>query len=179
MTEKVPTEDLFEALVGGRKGSFHLNGLVVKKKLFERCGYFPAHLRLHQDTALFIQMAEFGQLIPGNIEAPVAMRTIHEDNRIIADYNRFATKALLWRTLFFWALAKRLESKKKVMLLRQYLYTALRAARGSKRFCVEDWGLARQIFFESARHPILSTRALAAHLIIKHEMYANPLKGEK
>ena len=33
MTEKVPAEDLFEALVGGRKGSFHLNGVSYSKNV--------------------------------------------------------------------------------------------------------------------------------------------------
>jgi hypothetical protein len=63
--------------VGGGKGHLHLDGLLVKKKIFDSCGLFLENLRLHQDTAMMIQLAETGLLIPGRIETPVAMRRVH------------------------------------------------------------------------------------------------------
>ena len=64
LSEKVKPEHLFDALVNGGKGHLHLDGILVKKKIFDRCGYFHENLRLHQDTAMTIQMAESGVLIP-------------------------------------------------------------------------------------------------------------------
>lgn len=100
---KVPGDDLFKTLVQGGKGYFHTDGLVVKKKIFEKTGLFDEHLELTQDTAMWIKMAAVGQLIPGRLKQPVSMRRVHANNRISASHEKFRHYYfLLWKTLFEW-----------------------------------------------------------------------------
>ena len=60
MSEPIPPEHLFTALVKGGYGSFSIIGLVVKRSLFEKTGLFDECLRLHQDTAMLVKMADRG-----------------------------------------------------------------------------------------------------------------------
>ncbi|MBD3375323.1 glycosyltransferase, partial [candidate division KSB1 bacterium] len=66
----------------GTDGYCHLEGLTVRRKVFERTGLFDAELILHQDTAFFIKLAACARLVAGQVEVPVAMRRVHAQNRI-------------------------------------------------------------------------------------------------
>ena len=82
--EHLPPDQLFHALVsGGGKGSFHTNAITVKRSLFLKTGLFDECLVLHQDTVMWIKMAAVGNLVAGNINKPVAIRRIHNNNRIL------------------------------------------------------------------------------------------------
>lgn len=87
MKEQIPPEALFKALTLQRSGvgKFSMIGLVIKRSLFERTGYFDHHLRLSQDTAMIIKMAAMGRLVGGKLNEPVSMRRVHEANRSSAE----------------------------------------------------------------------------------------------
>lgn len=72
---------LFQALALGGDGYFSCDGLTVRKSVFGKCGYFDEKLRLSQDTELWLRMATFCKLFPGEIYRPVANRTITGENR--------------------------------------------------------------------------------------------------
>ena len=79
--ERLQPEALFTALVVGGMGYFHANGIVVKRSLFDRAGFFDLSLSLHQDTAMWIKMAAVGCLYAGQIEEPVAVKRFYGTNR--------------------------------------------------------------------------------------------------
>lgn len=79
----VSPEELFSVLIRpGYRGHFQTNGIVFRKALLEKTGYFDPELKLHQDTHLWIRMAYFGKLVPGNLNEAVAVRRVHPNNRI-------------------------------------------------------------------------------------------------
>ena len=122
MTENLPPDCLFEELLIGKKGTFHLDALTVKKRIFEKSGYFFERLRLHQDTAMIVQMSACGRLLPGRLTAPVAIRGIHGWNRITGDFNKFYTRFLYCDTLFHWAVQKKLNRTRILVLCKGYVY---------------------------------------------------------
>ncbi len=119
MDPGIVPEDLFTALVLGGWGSFHTSAIVVRRDLFERTGLFDVHLRLHQDTAMWIKMAALGRLMPGQLDQPVAVRRMHAQNRVTSQRTareKQHTRMLLWRTLWYWSMG-RLSPAQQEMLL--------------------------------------------------------------
>lgn len=107
MTKRLPSEQLFEALTLQRsgEGKFSMIGMVVKRSLFERSGYFDPHLLLAQDTAMTIKMAAVGRLAAGQLDVPVAMRRVHDTNRssqVRPALEVFRLRMLVADTLLAW-----------------------------------------------------------------------------
>ncbi|MCB9436615.1 MAG: glycosyltransferase family 2 protein [Anaerolineales bacterium] len=107
MTRRIPPERLFEALTLQRKGigKFSMIGMVVKRKLFKRTGYFDPHLLLAQDTAMTIKMAAVGRLAAGQLDVPVAMRRVHDTNRssqVRHPHEIYQLRMLVANTLLTW-----------------------------------------------------------------------------
>jgi glycosyltransferase involved in cell wall biosynthesis len=82
--KKVAPEDLFNALNVGNIGGIHLNGLVIKRRILEKTGYFDEELTLHQDVAFTVKAAAVSKLVPGRLDEPVAIYRIHDRNRFSA-----------------------------------------------------------------------------------------------
>lgn len=89
-------------------GHFHLDGLTFKKEVLQKMSYwFNPELRLHQDTEFTIRLAFYAKLFGGPIDKAVAVRGVHDDNRILnvqknkqkSYYNRY----LLFKSLYEWA----------------------------------------------------------------------------
>jgi len=102
----IPEELFFYLLFG--KGYFSLDGLTVKKELLIRVGLFDDRLRLHQDTHLCAKLAASGHLFPGIIKTPVAMRRVHDKNRISGLRSKFFyTRIDLYKYLLEWIKAQK------------------------------------------------------------------------
>jgi glycosyltransferase involved in cell wall biosynthesis len=69
------------APIGGR-GRFHTDGIVVRVSVFTEVGLFHTGLRQAQDTNMWMKMAATQRLLPGRIDVPVAMRGMHDENRV-------------------------------------------------------------------------------------------------
>ncbi len=104
MTRVIAPEVLFEETAPvGNSGYWHLDGWLVRKSLLKNVGLFDEHLWLHQDTALCLKAAAIGKLVPGNIQTPVAMRRVHENNRITAERPvamAYDVRCSMWATLW-------------------------------------------------------------------------------
>ena len=146
-------EHLFEALARGKSGFFHLDGLVVKRNLFEHCGYFFEHLKLHQDTAIIIQMSNYGKLIPGQLNKPVAMRTVHDQNRILNQHDQRHDKFLYWKTLFYWARERKLSNRRLKILYHNYILSMYSLARNNSLLFPRNLQGLKPLFVEPSRHP--------------------------
>jgi glycosyltransferase involved in cell wall biosynthesis len=161
MSEKVSPEELFLALVEQGKGWLHLDGLVVKRRVFDRCGVFLENLRLHQDSAFFLQLAALCQLLPGRLSKSVAMRRVHDHNRISGANP--VTRALHFKTLFYWARDRHLEKRKLDILFYKYLYfcmASMRSGTSSLGYSADMKDLLIDVF----THPYLSFTAVYRRL---------------
>ncbi|WP_259252190.1 glycosyltransferase family 2 protein [Salinibacter ruber] len=107
ITERIDPSNLFykQQVVGG-VGYPHLNGITLRKKVFEEGGYFNEDLHLGQDIELFIRLSICCKLYPGKIESPVAMRRVHKNNRISKKKNgkkKFSKKMKMIYSPMKWA----------------------------------------------------------------------------
>ncbi|AOZ98514.1 glycosyltransferase family 2 protein [Flavobacterium commune] len=78
--QKVAPEALFKNLLYGKCGHFHINGLTVKKSVFDVTGLFNEELIVAEDSEMFWKMAIKCRLETGIIDKAVAIRGVHEDN---------------------------------------------------------------------------------------------------
>jgi glycosyltransferase involved in cell wall biosynthesis len=132
MTKRFLPEDLFEALVVGGSGSFHIDGLVLKRTVIERTGYMDEDLPLHQDTAIMVKAAGVAKLIPGNLEEPIARWRVHAHNRISTPRPKSAIyqlKLKFWFSLWKWSRVHLNQEQQQLLL-----YALIREAKFRTRF---------------------------------------------
>lgn len=105
-------ENVFKGLLGLSSqvfGTFfHLNTLTIKKSsLIKHNLFFNKDLRVHQDSDFIVKLSYLCYLKSGNIKEAVAIRGIHDNNRItkIKLYSRQYNQRqlLLWKSLFNWS----------------------------------------------------------------------------
>lgn len=113
-TVNYPAEgkEVFRGLLGLAQKTFgtffHLNALTIRKSAIRKYGLkFNEILRVHQDSDFIIKLAYHCYLKSGIIDQPVAMRGVHDDNRITKivkyspQYNE--RQFLLWNSLYSWS----------------------------------------------------------------------------
>jgi glycosyltransferase involved in cell wall biosynthesis len=167
LNAKVSSDQLFSQMTIKKGGYLHLDGIVVKKNLFDKCGFFFENLEFHQDTAIILQMSIYGKLLPGRLNVPVAMRGIHKGNRVLTNYDRNYTSYLLWKTLFFWALKRQVSKKKLTILYFYYFYCFLLLIR------INKWKIKGilidndKILSLIIKHPILFLKAVQLYFKVK------------
>lgn len=107
-SEIIAPNDLLYALLFGGKGRFHTNAITLRKEVFQKAGYFDTELKLTQDTECWARLAAKCRLVAGNIVTPIAVRTVHDQNRIHNDdaaLNRYSD--LAFTKLIIWAAAQK------------------------------------------------------------------------
>lgn len=104
---------------------FHLNTLTVKKSsLIKHNLFFNQDLRVHQDSDFIIKLSYLCYLKSGNIKEAVAIRGIHDNNRITKiklyskQYNQ--RQLLLWKSLFDWSKTQNLSTDVQERIYLQY-----------------------------------------------------------
>lgn len=80
VSRKMEPELLFKNLLYGKCGHFHIDGLTVKKSVFESIGLFNEELTVAEDTDIFWKMAIKCNLKTGIITEAVAKRGVHDSN---------------------------------------------------------------------------------------------------
>ncbi|WP_298352424.1 glycosyltransferase family 2 protein [uncultured Dokdonia sp.] len=117
LSKRLKPEELFDGIVSSKYGYLHLNGLTVKKSVFDKSGYFNETLRVTQDSDIIFKMALVCNLYPSNIEEPVSKRGIHTENvftksEIYKEYN-----PKLFESLVSWSLKNKIKKDKIDTLL--------------------------------------------------------------
>lgn len=102
LDKAIAPEDLFAALIGGENGFFHFNGLVLRKSAIEKAGFLRPYMKLAQDTEYFMRLALVCKLKPGNLKKPVAIRRVHEGNRIWNKKNNRHFQRRVFLSLLAW-----------------------------------------------------------------------------
>ena len=123
VSEEIPSDELFEMLLSCRKGYFSIDGLTVKKSIFDKTGLFLEQLVVAEDTELFFKMALLCNLKTGIVDKPVAMRGVHEENIFnqTAVYNIY--RPLMYELLTAWMLKKKIHiSKIDILLNRMWIF---------------------------------------------------------
>lgn len=93
----------------GSFGLFSIDALTIRKdSLMKKMDIlFKASLRLHQDTEFLFRLSYYLNLYPGILDKAVAIRGVHEDNRITQvdskKINPATTRVLLWKEVNDWA----------------------------------------------------------------------------
>ena len=93
----------------GSFGLFSIDCLTVRRESMVKKlkPFFKTHLRLHQDTEFLFRLSYYLDLYPGILDQAIAMRGVHENNRITAvdskKVNPAITRVLLWREINDWA----------------------------------------------------------------------------
>ncbi|WP_346983868.1 glycosyltransferase family 2 protein [Chryseobacterium sp. POE27] len=108
--QKHRSEDVFPGQLG-MKGSFgliHLDTLTIRKNALHKLNSFlKKTLRLHQDTEFLFRLSFYTNLYPGILNQAIAIRGVHENNRITKvdtkKINPATTRVLLWREVNEWA----------------------------------------------------------------------------
>ena len=111
--------DVFYGLLGLKDDFgtfFHLNGLAVRKESITKNNLkFNEKLRVHQDSDFIIKLAYHCHLKSGNITEAVAVRGVHDDNRItkIQHYSEKYNQRQfqLWDSVFQWSKDKDLPGR--------------------------------------------------------------------
>lgn len=105
-----PAKDVFPGLIGmrGSFGLFSIDALTIRKSALDKMdALMKTDLKLHQDTDFLMRLAFYTKLYPGILDQPVAVRGVHESNRISQlDSGKIkpaATRVLLWKHLKTWA----------------------------------------------------------------------------
>lgn len=163
LSRRVDPGELCDLLLEGENGTFSLDGLTVRRDIFDKCGCFFENLRLHQDTAMIIQMAQFGDLYPGRLDSPVTLRRVHEGNRFLAEYNHYLTSNLMWRTLLSWAFDKEIQPRRVTAVYLNYIYYLSCLALGRRSCIGMDLDKLQTLIFQVIKHPVLFLRALGEH----------------
>jgi len=106
MTERVAPEELFKKQSPvGSSGYCTTGGWVVKRAIFDKTGLFDEHLRLHQDTVMFVKFAAVGKMVPGRLSEPVVVRRVHVSNRSsmrLPSMQVYRDHIKMWMTLWRW-----------------------------------------------------------------------------
>ncbi|WP_412850300.1 glycosyltransferase family 2 protein [Chryseobacterium sp. PMSZPI] len=93
----------------GSFGLFSIDALTIRKdSLIKKMNpLFKASLRLHQDTEFLFRLSYYLDLYPGILDKAVAVRGVHESNRITAvdskQINPATTRVLLWKEVQDWS----------------------------------------------------------------------------
>jgi len=114
INEVIKPEDLFKILIAPGYGYFSLDGLVIKKAILAKSGFFNEELFLHQDSEFIYRLGAIARLRPGTLDEPVAMRLIHNDNRIFAKrsiHQIYEDKMKMWMSTYRWLQEKGLKEK--------------------------------------------------------------------
>lgn len=93
----------------GSFGLFSIDALTIRKdSLMKKVQpLFKASLRLHQDSEFLFRLSYYLDLYPGILDQAIAVRGVHESNRITQPGNQKAklakTRLLLWQEIHDWA----------------------------------------------------------------------------
>ncbi|WP_055413315.1 glycosyltransferase family 2 protein [Nonlabens sp. YIK11] len=113
----VDPENLFHILLNGENGHFSIDGLTLRKRIFDSIMPFREELVVAEDTELIWRLSLKCLLYPGILEYPVAKRGVHNNN-VFDDKNLYKPNILrMYEFLFFWSLKENF----KIEIVEQFL----------------------------------------------------------
>jgi glycosyltransferase involved in cell wall biosynthesis len=132
----------------GSFGLFSIDALTIRKdSLMKKMDpLFKSSLRLHQDTEFLFRLSYYLNLYPGILDQAVAIRGVHEDNRItLVDskkINPATTRVLLWKEVDTWA-ENEATLPENIKLHIKRMYRSFQIANSSTS---KKWGMIMKYF---------------------------------
>ncbi len=155
--KKHAPEDVFPGQIGlrGSFGLFSIDALTLRKSTLDKVKpWMKTHLRLHQDSEFLFRISYYLKLFPGILDEAVAVRGVHENNRISQlDSKKIkpaTTRVLLWKEVNDWAKNEtKMPENEKLHIKRMYRSFEIANAPFLKK-----WGMILKylvVDFESIR----------------------------
>ncbi|WP_187478408.1 glycosyltransferase family 2 protein [Amniculibacterium sp. G2-70] len=148
--KKHQPEEVFPGQLGmrGSFGLFSIDGLTVRKSAIDKLQpVMQTQLRLHQDTEFLFRLSYIAQLYPGSIDQAVAMRGVHESNRITqvdsGKVNPAISRVLLWNEVERWSKTQT-EMPKDIQL---HICRMARSWRIADASFLKKWGMIIKYLF--------------------------------
>lgn len=132
----------------GTFGLFSIDALTVRKSSLKKMEFFfKTHLKLHQDTEFLFRLSYYLNLYPGILDKAVAIRGVHENNRITKIDSRevkpATTRVVLWKEVNKWAEHEEsLPQEVKVHIKRVY-----RSFEIANAPLLQKWGMITKYLF--------------------------------
>ena len=103
VSKKINPDALFNSIVSSKLGYLHLNGITVKKTVFDTIGLFNESLVVAEDSDIIFKMALKCRLESGIIDIPLAKRGVHDTNIFTQEdlYKKYNVK--LYESLVDWS----------------------------------------------------------------------------
>ncbi|WP_073171425.1 glycosyltransferase family 2 protein [Chryseobacterium vrystaatense] len=127
----------------GTFGLFSIDTLTLRREsLIKKMDIlFKSHLKLHEDTEFLLRLSYYLDLYPGSIDRAVAIRGVHEHNRITKVDTRVVdpaiSRTLLWKEIDNWAQTEdSIPEEAKIHIKRM-----LRSFEIAKAPTLKKWGM--------------------------------------
>jgi glycosyltransferase involved in cell wall biosynthesis len=156
----IPPERLFEAQSPiGSSGHCSLDGLTLKRNVFERVGCFDVDLARGEDTAFFIRLAASTEMRPGQVLHPVAMRRVDNTNWAVRRKDEAAyrhDRLRMWLTVYSW-LRKLpfVEKSRKHLIISKMLRDGCKVIEENGNLLTRFWHVLFQFIWILCREPSL------------------------
>ncbi|WP_312300301.1 glycosyltransferase family 2 protein [Chryseobacterium sp.] len=152
--KKHPPKDVFPGQLNmiGTFGLFSIDALTIRKSSLKNLQYFfKTHLKLHQDTEFLFRLSYYLNLYPGILDSAVAVRGVHENNRITKVDNReikpASTRVLLWEEVNKWA-----ESENTIPAeIKLHIRRVYRSFQIANAPFITKWGMILKYMFTDYR----------------------------
>ncbi len=152
--KKHPPKDVFPGQLNmiGTFGLFSIDALTIRKSSLKNLQYFfKTHLKLHQDTEFLFRLSYYLNLYPGILDSAVAVRGVHENNRITKVDNReikpASTRVLLWEEVNKWAESENMIPAEIKLHIRR-VYRSFQIANAP---FITKWGMILKYMFTDYR----------------------------
>ncbi|WP_172282323.1 glycosyltransferase family 2 protein [Chryseobacterium sp. LAM-KRS1] len=147
-------QDVFPGLLNmkGSFGLFSLDGLTIRKSALSKVGqFFKTQLRLHQDTEFIFRLSFYLRLYSGLLNTAVAVRGVHENNRItqvdVGKIKPSSTRIMLWTEVNSWAQHESLISND----IKKHIERTLRSYQIAEASVPRKWGMITKYLFTDFR----------------------------
>jgi len=134
VSDRCPPDELYLVWLGEHPsihGEFGMDAITVRKRIFEKSGLFEPSLRLQQDHDLFTRFATVGKLVAGSIDNPIALRGVHENQRMTDLEAQYKYSAMRMENLYKW-FYENISDKQKLQAIDR-AYWKFRLLRSSGR----------------------------------------------
>ncbi|MFZ4930751.1 glycosyltransferase family 2 protein [Chryseobacterium sp. Mn2064] len=152
--KKHPPKDVFPGQLNmrGTFGLFSIDALTIRKSSLKRMEYFfKTHLKLHQDTEFLFRLSYYLNLYPGILDSAVAVRGVHENNRITKvdarEIKPASTRVVLWKEVNSWAQNEN-TIPEDIKLHIKRVYRSFQIANAP---FLKKWGMITQYLFTDYR----------------------------
>lgn len=133
----------------GSFGLFSIDTLTIRREsLMNKVKpLFKPHLRLHEDTEFLFRLSYYLDLYPGILDKAIAVRGVHEDNRItkvdLRMVNPAVSRAILWKEVELWSQTEDTISEE----VRIHIKRMHRSFEIAKAPLLKKWGMIFKYLF--------------------------------